>query len=58
MIFIIKKQARWSVSVSACAMIWIIYNFHSLNNAEIIQACWRAEFLDLSSLKRVSRFLF
>lgn len=48
-----KIQAQWSMSVSAaCAMIWIIYNFHFLNNAEIIQPCWRAELLDLSSLKR------
>lgn len=39
-----EKQAQWGVSVSARAMIWIIYNVHSLNNAEIAQACWGRSF--------------
>lgn len=47
---IIKTQAQSSVSV--CAMIWIIYNFHSLNNAETIQPCSRAPFSRFLSLKR------
>lgn len=51
-----KIQAQWSVSVSASAMKWIIYNFHFLNNAEIIQPCWRAEFLDRPFFKKILYF--